>query len=95
MIYIIAIQYSPILTVSEDYDANNVTITVEWETVPAQQADITYFTRILPLIPIISTGRARRRLAIPYNAEYNFSVVAAAPCRPNITAFITLYYGKV
>ena len=87
---ILDIHYKPTLSISsEEYEADSVTVTEEWASV--QQADV----RISPLVPIKFTGLTSLQLTILYNTEYNFSVVAVAPCRPNATAFITLNYGEV
>ena len=90
---IIDIQYTPILSISEEYKADSVIVTVEWT--QAQQLHVTYSTEVFPLVPIVFTERTSRRLTIPYNNEYNLSVVAVTPCRPNATSFIILYYGEV
>ena len=47
------------------------------------------------MVPIVSPGSTSRQLTILYNTEYNLSVVAATPCRPNATANISLNYGNV
>ena len=73
------------------FEADNVTVTVEW----AQQDGVTYTVNVSPMVSKSVIGRTRCRLTIPYNAEYNLSVLAAIPCRTNATAAITLYYGKV
>ena len=67
---------------------------MEW--IPVQQAEVMYFTRISPLVPVIMLAESTsRQLTISYNTEYNLSVEVVIPCRPNATAFITLYYGEV
>ncbi|MCG8621710.1 MAG: CCP domain-containing protein [Proteobacteria bacterium] len=57
---------------------------------------IRYSVNITPWVPLMFIGSTMSsyRLIIPYNTEYNFSVVATTPCRTNTTAFITLYYGE-
>ena len=85
--------YAPALSISEDYyGTDNVTVTVEW----TQQAaiGIRYSANVTPWVPLMPDGSTSYRLTIPYNTEYNFSVVATTPCRLNTTAFITLYYGE-
>ena len=82
--------------ISEDFGADNVTVTVEW----AQHVDITtYITRISPLAqPTLSTGipglSNRRLLILSYNTSYNLTVVAVTPCG-NTTAYIELKYGEM
>ena len=75
--------------ISEYYSADNVTVTVEW----TQQVYATYDVTVVLPVPIEFTGSTSRRLTILYNTEYNLTVEAAAPCRPNTTALIRLNYG--
>ena len=85
-------QYAPTLHItSEEYEAENVTVTVEW----AQQVGITYCAKVTPSAPLISIGSTNHQLVLQYNMEYNFTVVADAPCRPNATTVSTLTYGEV
>ena len=82
-------QYTPILHItSEEYGANNGTVTVEW----AQQLGAVYTVRLSPLAPITLTGSTIRQLTLSYNTAYNLSVVAVTPCG-NTTASIMLNYG--
>ena len=86
------LQYTPTLNISEEhYEADNITITVQW----VQQVNVTYAIRVFPLVPIVLTASASHQLTISYNTEYNFSVEAVTPCRPNATASIGLKYGTV
>ena len=64
---------------------------MEW----AQQFGATYTVRVLPTVPIISTGTRSRQLTILYNTEYTFSVEAIGPysCETNPAASKTLKYG--
>ena len=82
-------QYTPILNRSEEYKADNVTVTVEW----AQQVGVMYDVQVSPLAPIRNRNR-RYHLMVSYNMEYNLSVVAVASCG-NATASITLDYGEL
>ena len=81
---------------SEKRETDNVTVSVEW---PQQDGAIYYISSIslLDLVPIMLTRSASRtcQLTLSYNTEYNFSVEAVSPCRPNATAFISLHYGEV
>ena len=61
----------------------------------AEQVGVTYSIKVSPLVPIIMTESVNYQLTISYNTEYNLSVVAIAPCRPNATVFVTLRYGEV
>ena len=81
--------YTPKLRVSDErYEADNVTVTVEW----TPQEGVTYTTSVSPLTSIAITGNSSRQLTIPYNTNYNVSVEAAPPCS---TAVITLNYGEI
>ena len=83
--------YTPILRVSiERYEADDVIVTVEW----TPHEGVTYTTSVSPLTSIIITGSSSRQLTILYNTDYNLSVEAAPPCRPNSTAVIALKYGE-
>ena len=82
-------------TISKEFGAENVTVTVEW----TQQAAVMYTPRIVPLafnmsFPISSSSSQQVQLILSYNIHYNLSVEASAPCRPNATGFIELYYGE-
>ena len=80
------------MSISEKYGNDNVLVTVEWDQVP----NVAYSTdsETSPLVHIMHTGRTSYQVTVPYNTKYNFSVVAATPCRPNATAFIILKYGE-
>ena len=85
-------QYAPTLHItSEEYETDNVTVSVKW----AQQVGVTYCARVTPSAPLISTGSTNRQLVLEYNMEYNFTVVAIAPCRPNVTTIWLISYGEV
>ena len=74
----------------EYYEAENVTVTVEW----IQQVGVVYDARILPVAPSKSNGSTSLQLTLQYNTEYNLSVVAIIPCGTNATASITLNYSE-
>ena len=79
------------LSISEIYGANNVTVTVEWE----QQEGEIFTIRVVPPVPIVlSGGSTSCQLTIPYNSEYNLTVEASVLCQPNATALIRLNYGE-
>ena len=84
-------QYTPVLNISEQYAAENVTVTVEW----SQQVGATYSVRVLPLVPIMFNEYTSYQLTVSYNMKHNLSVVANAPCRIGTSAFITLNYGEL
>jgi hypothetical protein len=87
---VIGVKYTPVLlSVSEEYRADNVTVTVLWAPID----NITFTTQVTPLAPIMTTESTSRQLVISYNTEYNLSVTAATPCG-NFIASITLSYGE-
>ena len=86
--------YTPILSISEEYEADNVTVTVEW----AHQVDITsdYTVGVSPSVPIMFNGRTNNcNLVLQYNTKYNLSVMATGHCGDIAIALITLHYGEV
>ena len=76
-----------------NYGADSVTVIVEW--IQAELPHVMYYTAVSPSVPVVFNGNTSRRLTIPYNIKYNFSIEATTPCRPNATTFITLNYGEV
>jgi hypothetical protein len=81
--------------VLEEYDVDNVTVTVEW-TQQVQAGDpISYNVSVSPPVPIIYNGNAGLILVLQYNSEYNLSVEANIQCESNAIAFITLTYGEI
>ena len=76
--------------ISEEYSADNITVAVEW----TQFMYATYDAMVVPPVPIVFTGSTSCQLIIPYNTEYNLTIEAVAPCRPNTTAFRRFYYGE-
>ena len=84
--------YTPILRVSDKhYETDVVIVTVEWT---PQEGVLRYTTSVSPLTSIAVTGNSSRQLTISYNTDYNLSVEAAPPCRPNPTAVIAFKYGE-
>ena len=94
-ICLIGIQLIPELNMLEPhYEADNVTVTVEWAQL---EPGIVYSVEVTPNVPIGNfTESTRYQLTIPYNKTYNFSVMAITPCRSNATTFksITLKFGE-
>ena len=86
------------IRISEEYQTDNITVTVEWA--PAQQMDnniitlITTTVTVSPMVPIIPAGNTSRELVISYNTEYNLSVVAVTVCG-NAAATKKLNYGEI
>jgi DNA-directed RNA polymerase subunit K/omega len=77
--------YTPTLLVAlEEFSANNITVTVEWD----QQVGATYYVRVFPRVPFPGN-----QLVLQYNTQYNLSVVASTPCTIS-TAMIELNYGE-
>ena len=77
---------------SEEYSAENVTVTMEWR----QQLGAVYNSAsVFPSAPLMFNGSSSVQLVLEYDTEYNISVVAVGPCGVNTTATITLNYGEV
>ena len=92
--FIIIGQYTPTLfNISEEYSADNVTVTVEWATL----VGATYKATISPLVPITlidNENTSSAQLVLQYSMEFNLSVVAVLPCGANATTVVTLNYGE-
>ena len=72
-------EVGPILITSEEFGADNVTVTVEW----THKEGATYQIIIVPQIPMTSTGESSIQLILSYNINYNLSVeymISALPC---------------
>ena len=70
-ICLLGIQLIPELNILEHYEADNVTVTVEWA--QQQEPGILYSIEVTPDVPTgKSTESIRYRLTIPYNETYNF-----------------------
>ena len=88
-----ALDYTPMLSISEEYEADNVTVTVEW----THQVDVTsnYTVGVSPSVPIMFIGHTNRSLVLQYNTKYNLSVMATACCGDIAIALITLHYSEI
>ena len=85
------------LRTSEEYSANNVTVTVRW----IQQLGLVYnaSVTVVPLAPLMfnESGSSSVQLVLKYNTVYNISIeMTIDPCGANYTetSFITLNYGE-
>ena len=79
------------MVTSEEFGADNVTVTVEW----TQEEGVTYQIIIVPQIPINFTGESSIQLILPYNANYNLSVKSALPCQHQAQGHVQLFYGEL
>ena len=68
------------VTTSEEYRTDNVTVNVEW-------------TLNVPEVPIEFTGCTRVELALLYNTEYNISVKATLLFQTKLLSHVQLFYG--
>ena len=99
-------QYTPsIQVILEEYEIDNVTVTVhvEW-TQQAQAGDIaSYNVSVLPQVPVINNGSnvfngsTTVMLTLEYDLEYNLTIETRvhSACESSATASITLYYGEI
>ena len=86
-------QYTPILRIlDERYEADNVTVTVEWTEEEGVLNNITVVS-IVPQVPIEFIGHTSVQLTLSYNIEYNISVKAALPCQNEVPSHVQLFYG--
>ena len=83
-------EIDPIVVISEEFEADNVTVTVEW----TQQEGAAYQIIIVPQIPINFTGETSIQLILPYNTNYNLSVKSALPCQHQAQSHVLLFYGE-
>lgn len=56
--------------------------------------EVVYNVRVMPLAPLTCAGNTSCQLALLYNTDYNFNVVATTPCR-NFTTVMELKFGEV
>ena len=73
--------------VKEHYEAENVTVTMEWD----QPVHVTHGYSI-PLAPLMFTGSTSIQLTLQYNTEYNLIISVA--CRETVTVPSALNYGE-
>lgn len=80
-----------IISISEEYRAENITVLVEW----TQEEGVSYNITIIPMpIPTTFTGRTRVQLIVLYNIEYNMSLEAVAVCQSVASSHVRLFYGE-
>ena len=79
---------------SEEYEADNITITVamEWN----QQARVctVFNVSVLPPAPIVLNESTSLDLVLEYNTEYNLTVEVVISCGSSTIGFIPLKYGE-
>ena len=91
--------------ISEEYEVDNVTVTVEW-TQQMQAGDVVaYNISVSPQVPVINNGSNLKvfngsttvMLTLEYNLEYNLTIETRvhSDCESSATASITLYYGEI
>ena len=78
------------MNISEQFEANSVTVTLEWTT----KHGVTYNVNVDPQVTVNHTGRNSAQLVVPFNTKYNVSIVASL-CGTNRTTFNLLNYGKL
>ena len=81
---------SVMVTTSEEYIADVVTVIVEW----SEEQGVTYNITIVPMVPIIFTGSTSVQLIVSYNIEYNVTLEAVAVCQSVAPSRIRLFYGE-
>ena len=79
------------VSTSEEFGADNVTVTVEW----TQEEGAMYRIIIVPQEPMTFTGDSSIQLTLLYNTNYRVSVEAALPCQHQAHGHIMLFYGEL
>lgn len=79
------------VSTSEEFGADNVTVTVEW----TQEEGAIYRIIIVPQEPMTFTGDSSIQLTLLYNINYSVSVAAALPCQYQAHGHIMLFYGEL
>ena len=81
-----------LVTLEEEFGANNVTVTVEW----TREEIATYQIIIAPEILLTFTGESSIQLILPYNNKYNLSVKCTLPCQDQACtpSHVLLFYGE-
>ena len=80
----------PIVVTSEEFGADNITVTVEW----TQQEGVTYHIIVVPEIPMNFTGESSIQLILQYNINYNLSVKSVLPCQYQAHSHVQLFYSE-
>ena len=81
---------SVMLTIYEEYGADNVTVIVEW----TEEEGVSYNITINPSVPKTFTGSTSVQLIVSYNTEYNVTLEAVAVCHSVATNHTRLFYGE-
>ena len=88
-------QYTLMVHTSEEYSAENVTVTMHMEWLQQLETVCNVSVHVLPPAPSMINGSSSVQLVLEYNTEYNLSVVAVGPRGVSATAVIALNYGEV
>ena len=87
-------QYIPnVFNISEEYSADNVTVTAEW----TKLVGATYNATVSPPVPIVlidNKNTSSAQLVLQYSMEFNLSVVSVLSCGANATSIVHLSYGE-
>ena len=87
--YIVAAFQSVVRAESEQFQDENVTITLNW----AQGDNEFYNASIIPHVPIFHIGNTAIQMMLQYNTQYSVSIIAFL-CEYNTTNVVELHYGK-
>ena len=80
-----------IISISEEYRANSVSVTIKWTT----EEGVQYNISVTPSVPISVIGNTIVQLLLFYNTEYNVSLEAAADCQSIALSNVQLFYGEL
>ena len=81
---------TPSVNISEYFQINFVTITLEW----TAKSGISYVISVNPEIAINYAGKSSAQLVLLYNIKYNVSVLASL-CGTNQPVHSVINYGKL
>ena len=82
---------TPSVNISEHFQMNFVSVTLEWTT----KNGISYSVSVNPETAISYTGERSAQLGVLYNTKYNVSVVASLCGIDQAVYSITTNYGKL
>jgi hypothetical protein len=78
------------VNISRRLEADRVRVALEW----THKNGVSYAVRVDPEVNVSYTRRKSAQLVVPYNSEYNISVVASL-CGRSRTVFTVINYGKL
>jgi hypothetical protein len=78
------------VNISRQLEADHVRVALEW----THKNGVSYSISVDPEVNVGYTRRESAQLVVPYNSEYNISVIASL-CGRSRTVFTIINYGKL